>query len=468
MTHARALPALKYRAITSRDLDSLPQLRRLSAEQRLEMKAVSAVLPFRVNAYVVDHLIDWSRIPEDPIYQLTFPQPGMLATPDRLRMMDLIRAEAPATQIKAEARRIQLRLNPHPAGQMELNVPRLDGEPLPGLQHKYRETVLFFPSQGQTCHAYCSYCFRWAQFVGIDDLKFASREAEVLAQYLREHREVQSVLFTGGDPLIMSTAVLRRYIEPLLAPDLEHLVSIRIGTKSTAYWPYRFLGDADADDLLRLFEDVRRAGRHLAIMAHYSHPHELETEAAQLAVRRLRVAGATVRCQAPLIRHVNDDAAVWADLWRLQIAIGAIPYYMFVERDTGPKQYFEVPLAEAYRIFTAAYSQVSGLARTVRGPSMSATPGKVLLDGVAELNGERVFALKFIQARDPAWINRVFFARYDERATWLSDLQPALGEDEFFFQPAMAEIKRQRRQAAWGQSIPKRRPLAIFGHVEWE
>ena len=46
------------------------------------------------------------------------------------------------------------------------------------MQHKYRETVLFFPSQGQTCHAYCTYCFRWAQFVGLDDLKFASREAQ--------------------------------------------------------------------------------------------------------------------------------------------------------------------------------------------------------------------------------------------------------------------------------------------------
>ncbi len=62
---------------------------------------------------------------------------------------------------------------------------------------------------------------------------------------------------------------------------------------------------------------------------------------------------------------------------------------------------------------------MSGLARTVRGPSMSATPGKVLVDGVAEVNGEKVFVLKFLQAREPVWVNRVFFARYDETATWL-------------------------------------------------
>ncbi len=458
----------KYRAFTRRDLDTIPQLQRLSPEELLQMKAVSAVLPFRVNDYVVSELIDWDDIPHDPLYQLTFPQPAMLSDPDRRRMEGLIRKGAPEPLVKQAARKIQLRLNPHPAGQMELNVPRLDGQPVPGLQHKYRETVLFFPSQGQTCHAYCTYCFRWAQFVGIDELKFASREAESLVRYLQEHREVQSVLFTGGDPLIMRTSVLRKYIEPLLDARLDHLVSIRIGTKATAYWPYRFLTDPDADDLMKLFGEVRKAGRHLAIMSHYSHPRELETPVAQLALQRIVREGATVRCQAPLIRRVNDSAAAWAEMWRLQVALGAVPYYMFVERDTGPKNYFEVPLAEAHQIFTTAYRRVSGLARTVRGPSMSATPGKVLVDDVTSVNGEKVFVLKFLQAREPSWVNRVFFARYDERATWLHDLVPAFGEKRFFFRTAMDGIERNRRQPAWGHVVASRKPVTLFGHVEWE
>ena len=87
---------------------------------------------------------------------------------------------------------------------------------------------------------------------------------------------------------------------------------------------------------------------------------------------------------------------------------------MFVERDTGAKRYFEVPLVEAYQIYTDAYKQVSGLARTWRGPSMSATPGKVLVDGVTEIGGEKVIALKFVQGRDPDWVNRLFFAAYNE------------------------------------------------------
>jgi KamA family protein len=466
-TRARIKPR-KYKAYVRKDIDKIPQLRTMKSGDLVAMKAVSAVLPFRVNNYVTEELIRWADVPEDPIYQLTFPQRGMLGRKDFFRMVDLVLRNASDKQIKAAAREIQKKLNPHPAGQMEFNVPRVGREPLRGTQHKYRETVLFFPSQGQTCHAYCTYCFRWPQFVGIDELKFASLETEKLVGYLRNHPEVNSILFTGGDPLIMKTAVLRRYIEPLLAPELEHVVSIRIGTKATAFWPYRFLTDDDADDLLRLFEQTRRAGRHLALMSHYSHPRELRTAAAQAAVRRIQGTGAVIRCQAPLIRHVNDDANVWADLWRIQVQLGAVPYYMFVERNTGPKNYFEVPLARGFEIFRTAYTQVSGLARTVRGPSMSAVPGKVVVDGIAEVRGEKVFVLKFIQGRDPDWVGRPFFAKYDPAATWLTDLRPAFGQKHFFFEPALREIKETGRAQAWGQRIPARRRLTIFGHVEWE
>jgi KamA family protein len=462
------IPQLDFRAYQRKDIDSIPELQRLSADERLAMKAVSAVLPFRVNNYVVEQLIRWDRIPEDPLYQLTVPQRDMLATADFERMADLVRADSPESEIKAAAREIQLRLNPHPAGQMELNVPTVDGEPLPGVQHKYRETVLFFPSQGQTCHAYCTYCFRWPQFVGLDELKFASREAETLVAYLKAHREVTSVLFTGGDPMIMKTSVLRRYVEPLLGPGLEHVSTIRFGTKATAYWPQRFVTDADADDLMRMFEEVRGAGKALALMSHYSHPRELETAVAQAALWRIQQTGAIVRCQAPLIRRVNDSERTWADMWRLQVRLGALPYYMFVERDTGPKNYFEVPLARAVEIFSDAYRLVSGLARTVRGPSMSATPGKVKVVGTAVVKGEEVFVLVFEQGRDPAWVGRPFFARYDPRATWLDQLEPAFGEKDFFFASEMRAIQSANRQRPWGESVPPKREPVMFGHVEWD
>jgi len=341
--------------------------------------------------------------------------------------------------LKAVIREVRLSLNPHPAGQLSHNVPMLEGRPLPGLQHKYDETVLFFPSQGQTCHAYCSYCFRWAQFVGMPDLQFQARESEDLVSYLKANPEVSDVLVTGGDPLIMKTKVLRRYIEPLLSDELAHLDNIRIGSKSLAYWPHRFVTDPDADDLLRLFEEVVASGRHMALMGHFSHPVELSTPVVREAVRRIRNTGAEIRAQAPCIRHVNDDPDVWASLWREAVRLGIIPYYMFVQRDTGARNYFEVPLARVYEIFRDAYRQVSGLARTVRGPSMSAFPGKVRILGVAEIRGERVFVLDMLQGRKSDWVRRPFHAKFDPRATWLDQLRPAFRE-RFFFQEEPAGL----------------------------
>jgi KamA family protein len=397
------------------------------------------VLPFRVNDYVLEELIDWADVPDDPIYQLTFPQAEMLERADFVRLEGLVDRGACTSVIRSCAREIQLRMNPHPDGQIELNVPRIDGVRLSGCQHKYRETVLFFPRAGQTCHAFCTYCFRWPQFVGIDRLKFAMHEVELLVRYLRSHTEVTDILVTGGDPLVMTSELLRRNIEPLLGDGLDHLASIRIGTRALSYWPYRFTTDGDADELLRLFEDVRHSGRQLALMAHFSHPRELRTKVARDALRRVRDAGAIVRCQAPLIRRVNDCADVWAELWREQLRHGAVPYYLFVARDTGPKSYFAIPLATGLKIYSEAVSRVSGLGRTVRGPVMSTTPGKVLVDGAASINGERVFVLKMIQGRDPEWANRVFFARFDPEATSLDDLEPAFGERGFFFEDSFRE-----------------------------
>jgi KamA family protein len=354
-------------------------------------------------------------------------------------MRDLLRRDAPEPEINALANAIRRSLNPHPAGQLSDNVPVLDGERLPGLQHKYRETVLFFPAQGQTCHAYCTYCFRWAQFVDLPDLRFMAPETADLLAYLNAHPEVSDVLVTGGDPLVMRTHLLRRYLEPLLAQGPRSLRTIRIGTKALAYWPQRFTSDDDAGDLLRLFEQIVASGRHLAVMSHFTHPRELATPVVEDAIRRVRATGAQIRVQAPLVRHVNDHPDAWAELWQRSVELGAIPYYMFVERDTGARRYFEVPLARVVKIFRRAYRQVSGLARTVRGPSMSAFPGKVRILGETEVKGERCFVLDFIQARNPAWIKRPFFARYDAEATWLDGLEPAFGEERFFWQDDEAE-----------------------------
>ncbi|MCA9728511.1 MAG: hypothetical protein KC729_12555, partial [Candidatus Eisenbacteria bacterium] len=233
---------------------------------------------------------------------------------------------------------------------------------------------------------------------------------------------------------------LEEYIEPLLAPEFDHVRSIRIGTKSVAYWPYRYVSDKDADDLLRLFDRVVGHGKHLAIMGHHSHWVELTTDVARAAIARIRATGAQYRTQSPVVRNVNDDPEVWTKMWQMQVELGCVPYYMFIERNTGAKHYFELPLTRVLEIYRTAIRRVSGLARTARGPSMSALPGKVAVEGLAQVNGEDVFVLKFLQARNPAWIKRPFFARADDEATWLTDLRPAFGEEKFFYEDELEQI----------------------------
>jgi len=412
------------------------------------MKAVSAVLPFRVNGYVIEDLIDWDAVPDDPIYRLVFPQPGMLRKEHLEEMRRVVARDAPEEEVVRRAREIQRSLNAYPAGQKKLNVPWFEGNRLEGIQHKYRETVLFFPAAGQTCHSHCTYCFRWAQFSSPDDFRFEGRETRTLVRYLKNHPEVTNVLVTGGDPLVMSASLLREYLEPLLDPSLEHVRSLRIGTKATTFWPYRFTTDPDTDELLRFFAEIVDSGKHLAIMAHYSHPRELETPAAREAVRRIRDTGAVIRSQSPMVRGVNDAPEIWSRLWRTQVGLGVVPYYTFLARDTGAQHYFKIPLHRALSIFNEAYRAVSGLGRTVRGPVMSATPGKVLVDGVTRVTGEQAFVLKFLQARDPSWVGRPFFARFDPDAAWLDDLEPAGAAREFFFQARFRELMAGMNVAA--------------------
>lgn len=431
---------MEYKSYMLHNFKTIPQIQFLSDQQIQAIEVVGSVLPFKTNNYVIDNLIDWSKVPDDPIFIMTFPQKDMLVPEHYEKIESLLKSGADKSEIKIAADEIRLQLNPHPAGQMEHNVPVLKEEKLYGMQHKYRETVLFFPSQGQTCHAFCTFCFRWPQFTGMDDLKFTSRESELLVQYLAEHHEVTDVLLTGGDPLIMKTRLLSTYIEPLLESNLPNLHTIRIGTKSLTYWPYRFITDDDADELLNLFKKVRKAGKHLAFMANFSHPTELEGDAVKEAINRILETGAIIRTQSPLLRNINDSPETWAEMWQRQVALNCIPYYLFIVRNTGAQHYFSIPLVKAWQVFRQAYQSVSGICRTVRGPSMSCLPGKVQVLGVTESNGKNVITLRMIQGRNPDWVARPFFAEYDEDATWYADLKPAFGEEKFFFQDELDSL----------------------------
>lgn len=431
---------MNYKSYMLHNYKTLPQIGNLSEHLIEAIDVVGSVLPFKTNNYVVENLIDWKNIPNDPIFILTFPQKEMLRTHHYEIIKQAIKNGASKSEIKVVADKIRRELNPHPAGQLDHNVPQMEGEKIFGMQHKYKETVLFFPGQGQTCHAYCTFCFRWPQFVGMDEFKFASKQTEHLVKYISDHPEVTDVLFTGGDPLIMKTKLLEAYIRPLLESNLKNLKHIRIGTKALAYWPYRFLTDDDAEDLLKLFSDVKKAGKHLAFMAHFNHPVELTPPVVKDAIDNILNTGAMIRTQSPVMKHINDSPQVWADMLRKQVELGCIPYYMFVARNTGADHYFSIPLFDVWKLFRETYKSVSGICRTVRGPSMSCLPGKMQVLGVTEIKGEKVFTMRFIQGRDPDWVAKPFFAKFEEKAVWYTDLKPAFNEEKFFFQDELDKI----------------------------
>ena len=418
---------------TLQNFRSIPQMNLVSESIKQDIEIVGRVLPFKTNNYVVNELIDWDNIESDPIFILNFPQRGMLSKNHYEMVENLICKQSGIYTHNKAIEKIRLSLNPNPAGQ-ENNVPYLGEIKLKGIQHKYPETVLFFPSQGQSCHAYCTFCFRWPQFTGIHELKFAMKEADLLFNYLRLKKGVTDVLFTGGDPMIMSAPILESYILPLLGTDFEHIHTIRIGSKALAYWPYRFLTDDDSARIIQLFHKIVDAGKNLSFQAHFNHPRELSTEAVKQAIKKIRSTGAQIRTQSPVLRNINDKPEIWSEMWRKQVDLALIPYYMFIARDTGAKEYFELPLEKCWQIFRRAYRQVSGLCRTVRGPSMSDHSGKIQVLGVSEVKGEKVFVLRFIQGRNPKWVHKPFFAKYDPKATWFDQLKPAFGEEKFFFE----------------------------------
>lgn len=434
VSHPFSDSPIKFRAYTDRNIESIPQLAKVPKEILRLMKAVASVIPFRVNNYVIDALIDWDNVVDDPIFQMVFPQPGMLSDFDLKQVLSVIdEPQYDRKLLNKIVTDIRSRLSPHPSGQMTLNVPVLNGERSEGIQHKYRETVLFFPAQGQICHSYCAFCFRWAQFTGDKSLKFSDSNKDNLYQYLQNNQYISNVILTGGDPLVMKTSHLQYYLEDFMLPKFDSIRSIRIGSKALTYWPYRFLSDPDADDMLRLFESLINSGKQVTLMAHFNHANELENNLVARAIKRLQNTGVVIRSQGPILKHVNASAKAWIDLWNIQERFGIIPYYMFVERQTGSHRYYELPLSEAYKVYQASISNTSGLSRTARGPSMSATNGKVEVQGVTKINKENVFVLRYIQARDPDWVQKPFFAYYDENAKWFDQLKPFSDDDAIYF-----------------------------------
>ncbi|MES0491018.1 MAG: hypothetical protein ABUK01_13555 [Leptospirales bacterium] len=423
----------KQSIYTQNNIDKVPQVQALNKDLLFEIKLMANILPFRVNNYVIENLIDWEKAPDDPIFRMMFPSRDMISEEDFSEMVDVILGKGTPQEIENCAQRIRSKLNPHPGGQSKYNVPHHNGSRLEGVQHKYKETVLLFPKEGKVCFSYCMFCFRWAQFVNTDEVVFSLDKKQDFFQYISEREDVTDLLITGGDPMVMRAEQFAQYIDELCKPDYGHIKNIRIGTKVLSFWPHRFTTDPDADDLLRLFEKLNLAGKHVTFMAHFNHYREMENDVVTQAIKRIQNAGIIIRSQSPILRHVNDAPGVWTKMWNMQLELGIIPYYMFIERNTGANKYYELPLGQVSEIFRKAVRNISGLGKTVKGPVMSAANGKVEILGTRKLDNKDTMILRYVQCRDPELNYVPFFAEYKSTDTWFDQLYPLNESDEAFF-----------------------------------
>ena len=279
--------------------------------------------------------------------------------------------------------------------------------PIPGLQHKYRETALILTTD--QCAMYCRHCFR-KRLVGLAGKEVAEHWDEIFA-YIRAHTDINNVILSGGDALMNSNEDIRRYLEALTR--IDHIDLIRIATRTPVTLPTRIAGDAALLEILTHYAK-RRA---LYVITQFNHPNEV-TEASRAAIRALTAAGCVVRNQTVLLQGVNDDPGTLTALFGGLMRMGCTPYYVFQCRPvTGIRSHFQVPLHKGIAIVEAAKAHQNGLTKAFKY-CMSHPAGKLEIIGM-DAAGQMLF--KFHEAKNPRHCGRLLAVTLPKDAGWLPD-----------------------------------------------
>ena len=309
------------------------QLEQLNEQEKAELKKVTDKFAFRVNDYYLS-LINFND-PKDPIRRIVIPSIEELEEWGKL----------------------------DPSDEKAYTI-------MPGLEHKYHSVAVFLVTY--KCDSLCRYCFRKRLFIKSE--REYLQDWDAAYQYVREHPEVTNVLLTGGDALMLPTSQLEEILVTLW--EIKHVRIIRLGTRIPSYNPYRIIDDPS---LLKVIEKYSTKRKRIYVMTHFVHPREL-TDVAVEAVALLQKARAKLANQTPLIRGVNDDPKVLAELLAKLSFIGAVPYYIFQCRPALGNRAYTVPIEEGYEIVEQAKSRVSGLAKRARY-TMSHSSGKIEIVG---------------------------------------------------------------------------------------
>lgn len=437
-------------------LDGFRRVIRILAENGIRLSDITErelfveVYRFKASRHALNS-IKWNDYEHDSMFQLIFPQPGMI----RREIVDAYKAAASPEQRRKVAEDYIHKTNPHDAHQL-LNKPwieRDDGgiDIVDGSQHKYPQCQLIFDKTTQQCFAFCTYCFRHAQVRGDEDMLVQEDIAQI-HDYLRSHTEVTDLLITGGDAGYIPVERLRQYVMPIIEdPRLLHVRTIRLGSRMLTYEPELILTRA-YDRMLDLFQVMHDNGVQLSWMAHFSTPRELLNPSTIAAIRRLQNRGVVVRSQSPIMNHISlfkdangqvdvqRSAQNWIDLANILATLLVRFHSMYCARATGEHHYFTAPLADIAKISNLIFRSLSSLNRPSRYITMTTSAGKLSILGTAEVNGQTCFALKFNESRNMQWMDRVFLAKYDPSESRVDFLSP-FDTEKFFFEDELKQIE---------------------------
>ncbi len=280
---------------------------------------------------------------------------------------------------------------------------------MPGLQHKYAQTALILATN--RCATYCRYCFR-KRLVGLPTEEILQRFNDAV-KYIENHEKINNVLISGGDPFVLSTGVIKEFLEKL--SNIQHLDFIRFGTRVPVTFPDRILEDGD---LLTVLENNSQESRRIYVVTQFNHPREI-TQKATDAVSRLIRSGVILDNQSVLLKGVNDDPETLAELQNKLVSIGVNPYYVFQCRPVKRvKNNFQVPLYKGYEIVDRAKKKLNGHSKRFKY-IMSHQTGKIEIVGV--MAGYIYF--KYHQARATEDLGKFFKRKINKTAGWLDGLE---------------------------------------------
>ena len=276
-----------------------------------------------------------------------------------------------------------------------------------GLQHKYKQTGLYLSTN--RCAMYCRHCFR-KRLVGTNDEEI-NKQFDKVVNYIKLHPEMTNVLVSGGDSFMNSNMKIEKILSEFT--KIDHLSFIRFGTRTPVVLPSRIYKD---DELLNILDHYNKI-KQIYIITHFNHPNEI-TEESIKAVEALKNIGIIIRNQTVLLKGINDNSDIMADLMKGLTEIGVIPYYIFQCRPvSGVKNQFQVPFKDAVKIIDETRNKLNGISKGFNY-AMSHPTGKIEIVG----NVGDEFIFKYHQAKDEKDNGKVFKLKISDNQAWLPNV----------------------------------------------